>query len=309
MPSRPILAAKIDEIRGDFFVKHATKSQPEKVERALYPLLGTPKIDGIRALRLNQTLLSRSFKEIPNSYVRNYLSANTPEGLDGELIVVDAPFYETESGIMSESGIPDFRYLVFDYCPTGLEGVGYEKRLALLSNVLTHRPDEVSIVPTTLIHDSEQLKEYEEACLKEGYEGVCLRTPTSRYKEGRGTLRDSTLLKLKRFEDGEAVVLGFQELQRNENTPTTSELGLLKRSRQSSGLRNGGVLGALLVRGVRNDIEFKIGTGFTEKQRDEFWQNRERLLGQLVTYKSQPYGKKEAPRIPVFKAFRSILDL
>lgn len=294
MPSRPILACKVDDIQA-----------------LCYPLLATPKIDGIRALRLQDTLLSRAFKEIPNTYVRTYLTTNTPPGLDGELVVLDAGFHETQSGIMSEGGVPDFRYLVFDYCPDGIEDVGYEKRLGLLGMVLGQRValPEVSTVPATLIHDPSHLTQYEEICLTQGYEGVCLRSPDSPYKSGRSTLREHFLLKLKRFEDAEAKVVGFQELERNGNEAVISELGLLKRSHKAEGRTSGQTLGALLVEDCTTNTHFGIGTGFTSAQRQEFWDNQHALLGRLVTYKHQPFGRKDAPRIPVFKGFRDVIDL
>lgn len=290
MPTRPLLACKVTNI--------TTLS---------YPLLATPKIDGIRALRLNNTLLSRSFKEIPNDYIRNYLTTQCPDGTDGELILLDASFHETQSGVMSEAGIPEFRYLVFDYCPHGLEGLPYESRLGLLQGI--QLPDMVSRVPTTLIYEPEQLALYEEECLKAGWEGVCLRVSSGTYKSGRSTLREHILLKLKRFEDAEAKVVGFQELERNGNVPTISELGLLKRSHAQSGKQPAQTLGALIVEDCRTGIRFNIGTGFTSKQREEFWNDQETLRGRLVTYKHQPYGRQDKPRIPVFKGFRNDLDL
>ena len=37
-----------------------------------FPVLVTPKIDGVRAIKLNGKLVSRSLKQIPNSFCKIY---------------------------------------------------------------------------------------------------------------------------------------------------------------------------------------------------------------------------------------------
>ena len=51
-----------------------------------FPLLGTPKLDGIRCVKLNNRALSSSFKDIPNKYVQKMMQ-QVPNGNDGELIL------------------------------------------------------------------------------------------------------------------------------------------------------------------------------------------------------------------------------
>lgn len=111
------------------------------------------------------------------------------------------------------------------------------------------------------------------------------------------------LLKLKRFEDSEAVVVGFEEKLTNTNTQERDELGHAKRSKVKVGMVPAGTLGALRVR--RPDgVEFSIGSGFDDAFRTKAWEERETLVGRLVKYRHQPHGALEAPRFPVFLGFR-----
>jgi len=286
MIARPILAAKVTDI-------HSLR----------YPLLCSPKIDGIRCLKLEGQVYTRSFKTIPNDHVRESLMT-LPDGPDGEIVLPDSTFHETQSAVMSFDGAPTFHYLVFDRIDGAVETLPYVHRLTMLTNLLLNAPDWCKIIPQRMITNPTELEIFEQECLASGYEGVCMRSPESTYKEGRSTLREQKLLKLKRFEDCEAIIIDCIELQHNENIPQINELGLLKRSKEQAGLRPSGVLGALRCRDPRSGTEFNIGTGFTSAERESLWETRSSLTGQLVTYKHQPYGALEAPRCPVFRGIR-----
>lgn len=67
------------------------------------------------------------------------------------------------------------------------------------------------------IGSAAELAAYKEKCLSEGYEGVMVRDPAGPYKCGRSTVREGWLLKIKRFEDGEAEVLETYEGMSNYN--------------------------------------------------------------------------------------------
>jgi DNA ligase-1 len=100
---KPLLSAKVDK---------------SEFHRLTYPLLASPKLDGIRAVVLNDQLVSRTLKPIPNNFIREALSHPQYDGLDGELIVgepTDPGIYlKTNSAVMSVDGEPDFTYYVFD---------------------------------------------------------------------------------------------------------------------------------------------------------------------------------------------------
>ncbi len=75
-------------------------------DKAQFPYLATPKIDGIRFLMVDGKAVSRSFKPIRNKYIQERLQC-LPDGIDGDL-TVGTTFQISSSGIMSIKGEPDF---------------------------------------------------------------------------------------------------------------------------------------------------------------------------------------------------------
>lgn len=282
----------------------------EDLTKIKFPLLASPKLDGIRALKVDGKLLSRTFKPIPNTFIRTIVEHSMPNGVDGELIVGNT-FHESSSGVMTREGQPNFQFAMFDYVTGDLKR-GFSKRYQDLIDMVKHSAFEgkhFSIVTHELISCIDELKAYEEKMLAEGHEGVMLRSLSGPYKCGRSTLKEGFLLKLKRFMDSEARVLGYEEQMHNTNEAKTDAFGNTERSQAQSGLIPKGVLGTLIVRDLETDVEFKIGTGFDDSLRLNLWANRDSLVGKLVKYKYQPSGVKDAPRFPTFLGLRSEDDL
>jgi DNA ligase-1 len=206
---------------------------------------------------------------------------------------------------MSVQGRPTFSYHVFDNF--SLEGT-FAERVACLP-AYTQPGGPITIVPQVWVDSPATLLGLEQHWLEQGYEGVILRDPQGKYKHGRSTLKEAGLLKLKRFTDGEAEVIGFEELMHNENAAKTDALGHTERSTSKAGLRPAGTLGALLVRDLATGVEFSIGTGLSASDRDTIWADRGALLGRLVKYKAFNIGAYDAPRFPVFLGFRDRRDM
>lgn len=263
-----------------------------------YPLLASPKLDGIRCLVMNGIAMSRTLKPIPNEFVQQCLSRPEFEGLDGELVVgpMNAPdvYLKTNSGVMSRDGQPDFTYVVFDRWDK--PNLPFRERLPL--NGFTGEGWGVAPLLHTRIHDLQELIAYQERALDLGYEGVMLRDIEGPYKHGRSTEREGWLLKLKVYDDAEAEVIGLEEEMHNANEATVDALGHTKRSTHKANKVGKGSLGALIVRGLNGPyagVDFNIGSGFTAAQRAEAWN-----VGEVVTYKFFPHGAKDRPRHPVF---------
>jgi len=270
-----------------------------------FPYLASPKLDGIRATIQNGVVYSRSLKPIPNHYVQKLFAKPEYEGFDGELIVGEPNSHDayrsTSSGVMSHDGEPDVTLYAFDLLG---EPEKFITRLGLVKTRLT-TDGPVKLWDHTILRSVEQLVKYEHDALQDGYEGVMLRDPYGTYKNGRSTLRENGLIKLKKFLDGEAVIIGYDELLINDNPPTINKLGKQERSSHKANMRPGNTLGNLLVRGLPDSLhyantEFSIGSGFTDEIRQTFWDNRRDLMGKIVTYKHFPIGVKDKPRHPVF---------
>lgn len=274
-----------------------------------YPLLVSKKIDGIRFIVLGGELLTRSLKPIPNLHCQTLFSEY--EGLEGELIVGEPNdpdvYRKTNSGVMSVKGEPDVRAYIFDATPTH-DDEPYSERVHRIEDALGSNPN-VILLEQRLVNNEAELLEYEEYCLNLGYEGVMVRAPEGKYKFGRSTEREGLLGKLKRFEDSEALVIGFECLYKNGNEATTNELGYTERSSHKENKIPQDLLGKLVCRDVETGIEFSIGSGFTLELRKDLWENKDDLIGKLVTYKHFPVGVKEAPRFPTFERFRDVIDM
>lgn len=294
MITKPMLAATVEDIT-----------------KLTYPIIASPKLDGIRCLMVNGRCLSRSFKDIPNDHIRETMEAHLGHfTLDGELIIPGTQFNETSSAVMRKDGTPDFEYHVFDYIAEDQDlDTEYLTRISSLWDLECELPDFVKIVPVITIYDPEYLLTYEDYCHLNGYEGVMLRSPKSPYKCGRSSLKQQYLLKLKRFSSFEAEVIGFEELMHNQNEAQKDAFGRTERSSHKENLVPAGTLGSLLVKDVETRVEFSIGTGFDQALRQDIWDRRSEVLGQLVTYKCQLAGQLEKPRFPVFVGFRSKDDL
>lgn len=288
MIKKPMLSGKLDS-----------------VELIKFPVLATPKLDGIRCLRLNSRSLSRKLLDIPNNSIQLKMST-LPDGLDGELIVPGKPFNDTQSAIMSEEGAPDFVFYVFDYV-SGDPNKSYSERVNELEKL--DLPDFcIKLIPKE-INSIDEFNEYERECLQGNFEGVMIRKPNGPYKFGRSTEKEAYLLKYKRFEDSDAVIISVDPLLSNENEKELDNIGNSKRSKKKSGLKEKDLLGAFLVKDIHSGVEFRVGTGFTDEQRGEYWKNRLDLIGKIVKYRFQPSGVKDKPRFISFIGFRDERDI
>lgn len=111
------------------------------------------------------------------------------------------------------------------------------------------------------------MEEMDKVVAKKG-EGMMIRDPLSKY-EGK---RSDTLLKVKKFEDAEATVIGH-----NKGTGRCSAM-----------------LGALQVR-EDDGTEFKIGSGFNDAQR-----KKPPKIGSRVTFKFMGRSNAGKPRFPIY---------
>lgn len=281
------------------------------VEDLRFPLYVSPKLDGIRALVCGGKLLSSKLKLIPNKHVRSMFKHL--EGLDGELLIVqpgtELIFRNTSSAVMSREGTPRVIFHVFDY--HNARGMSFRRRQELVQEVVEdHSPGcPVRIVEQVLVSRLETLLAYEKKILAKGYEGVMLRSPDGVYKEGRGTWREHSMLKLKRFVQEEAKVIGFEEQMKNNNPQKVNELGLKKRSSHKENMAGKDTLGALIVKSKKYEREFTVGGGFSDEERLDIWNNQKKYKGKLVTFKFFAYGDYDVPRHPTFIGFRERIDL
>lgn len=282
----------------------------EEFPKLQFPMYCSSKLDGIRCC-VHPTLgpVTRTLKPIPNKYIFNCLKHKALAGLDGELIVGSAVAKDvcntTQSAVMSYDGEPEFTYYVFDHFLDF--DYTYDRRLDIVyDQVNAFTPDfpfQVLFLSQELVRSIDSVIAYEESCHELGYEGAMVRSPTAPYKFGRATLKQQYLMKLKRFEDAEATIIGFEALERNTNEPTKDAFGLQKRSSHQAGKIADNLLGKLHVTADPWG-EFDVGSGLDTQLRTEIWNNQDKYKGATITFKYLPYGSKLKPRHPIFKGFR-----
>jgi DNA ligase 1 len=135
-----------------------------------------------------------------------------------------------------------------------------------------NRPPYAVVHPHVACNGREHLQQQLDQLVAVGAEGIMLRQPGSVYEAGRS----ATLLKCKRFLDGEARVIGH-------------EPGKGKHK---------GRLGALLVE-MENGVRFSVGTGFTDAQRAS-----PVPIGSIITFRFQELSDRHVPRFPSFVGVR-----
>jgi DNA ligase-1 len=276
-----------------------------------FPKLASPKIDGFRCLLDDIARTSRMVR-FPNPALHEFFQGLLPKGivLDGEIVVgkrrAKGVLDKTKS-VMRKSGEPDFRLWVFD---APRPGIPFKKRLKLAKQIVEQiNSSRVRFVEHIVIHNQEELEKYLEDCLKRGFEGIMIRDPKGPYKEGKSTLREQWLLKIKPFEDCEARIINYFEEMENTNEAKRDATGKQKRSSAKDGKKPKGTLGGFIGLDLTTGTEVRVGGGFTAQQRKEFWAKRDSMIGQLMTYKKQTVGEKDKPRHPVFLGLRPEIDM
>lgn len=276
-----------------------------------YPVYGSPKLDGIRGVVVDSVLHSRTLKAIPNPFVTERFSKQEFNGLDGELILGDPTakdvYRQSNGACARHEGTPDVKFYVFD--DFSYPDWTYEDRwIKPLQKACVTSPH-VVYHEQTLINNGVELLQFEADCLDFGYEGVILRSPDGEYKFGRSTMKQQGMMKLKRFQDSEAEILEVLEEQENTNEKKTNELGRSKRSSHAAGKIGKDTAGGFRVRDIKSGIEFVVGSGLTDADGAFYWNNRSKVIGGIIKYKSFLIGVKDKPRHPVYLGPREAWDL
>lgn len=150
-------------------------------------------------------------------------------------------FQKTMSVVRSEGAgdrWKDVKFIIFDH--PSHPGVFEERMAFLLEMEEKLKPKHASVLHHVKLLNRKDLENSLNEVVSSGGEGLMLRKPGSKYEIGRS----STLLKVKKFSDAEAVVIA--------HTPGKG--------------RHKGRLGALIVR-MSNGKEFSLGTGLSDNER------------------------------------------
>lgn len=234
------------------------------------------KLDGVRAWWTGKEFLSRqgNIYHAPDWFVEGL--PDYP--LDGELWLGRKLFQRAVSIVRRQDKSEhwkDIRFLVFDM-PKIDEP--FEKRMKMIETLLKKNQPKYAqahehLPCKDLDHLQKELARIEEL----GGEGLMLRQPESRYAVGRSI----TLLKVKKFHDAEARVVGHQ----------------------AGAGRHKGRLGALLVE-LADGTRFAVGTGFSDAQR-----NAPPALGSTIKFRYQELSDAGVPRFPSYVGVRTDIEV
>ena len=272
------------------------------------------KMNGCRATLYNGEFISRQGKMIAGfdyikDEIKKYISNEIVEKyvFDGELQLIndgtrtDNENYQVGTGIINsdDESKPNFEFVIFDIVLKDefendkvKNAMTFKERLDILREVRTNFTGSKTIPSPKSVRvvdhyydgfDKSQIKKWLDFTEEKGYEGcmVNLDVPYKR-KRHRG------ILKVKKFFESDLEIIGVEE------------------GKSKSTL---GTLGAFVVDFKGSKVN--VGSGFTKAQRDQFWTDRDNLVGRVITvrYKNITTNKKDdslSLQFPIFVELREL---
>ena len=268
------------------------------------------KLDGVRVITIVRDnkveMFSRNGKQFHNfghiiEEIENVL-AQKPSPydlvLDGE--VMSANFQDLMKQVHRKDGkqTTDAVLHLFDMCPLkdfqkGIWDTSQARRSLLVKHWVEENDDVLKHVQALDWEDVDlsteegqnRFVELNKAAVDGGYEGVMIKDVNAPYE----CKRTHSWLKAKPFIEVTLNVVAVEE---------------------GTG-RNEGRLGAVIVEGEDDGYTYHLncGSGFTDSQRDQFWTERDNLIGSLIEIRADARTKSQdsdtySLRFPRFKTFR-----
>ena len=270
---------------ADFNVQLCEPWEGENVEGWIVQ----PKLDGMRcmAVPINGTyvLLTRTGKPVYGvDKIIEQLKELPTHYWDGE--VFSKNFDETIHEARTEGNTEtDLTFNMFDAISVhewkSKKTATYEDRLLRLKVAGTHKLQNVTIIPSDYVQTNP--KWWIEHFMAQGFEGAVFKDPKSKYE----WKRRKTWLKGKLMQTLDVVVTGLEE--------GTGRLA--------------GTMGALLI--DYNDIGSKVGTGFSDADREKFWNKHKAgtLLNKHIEVNAQEITKDGRLRFPAYVRERPDKDM
>lgn len=297
-----------------------------------FPAVWQPKIDGVRALNMLGPLTTRQLKPHANRHVSAQFSHPDFVGFDGEMAAAQWTSPDlcmlTTSALSTIEGSPYVQWWIFDYVTPSTASLPYLERLQRASNVVervrvaNEAGKQLLTVPWMMVRNMDELLERDMEALEQGFEGSIIRDPNAPHKQGRSTVREGGLLRIKRFVDFEIVVTRIIEGRHNSNEAEINELGNTSRSTHQENMIPNGMVGAMEgeiikdVLALDGSVLFRAGHlvriaagRMTASERKACFENQRLAVGRIAKAQLFPKGIKDKPRFPTFQCWRSTTDL
>jgi len=255
---------------------HSFDKYAHKIE---YQCAAQRKLDGMRCIAVREgneiKYFSRALKPVNTVH---HLDARLLEAMrdgdvfDGELFTPGVDFQKLISWVKREQeDTPKVEYHVYDM----YSDEPFSERMSYLQSVLDHTGP-VVLVDTEECRSEEQLDEIHERYVAEGYEGTMVRNIDSAYKYGK---RSFDLLKRKDFVDEEYEIVSVVE---GKGKFRECAVFICQAGKKTFAVTSPGKV--------------------EDKQR--FWEERNEMIGKLVTVKFQEKTNAGVPRFPVAVSIR-----
>lgn len=273
----------------------------EELEKTNLDIIITQKYDGVRCVAIHDKsgvkLFSRQGKPIEGLHDLEGQLLWLPFGcFDGELLlnkdnIPSKDLYrETVTVVNSkDQDKKDIVFNIFDTCEIKEFENGYcaapciERKKVVQELEEQMRPDWWKSVPILYYgkYDKNIVQQELNKQITLEHEGVMVNIANAPY-EAR---RTKNILKVKAMQDCDLKIIGFEE---------------------GTG-KNKGTLGAIIV--DYKGFEVRVGSGFTDQDREYFWKNKDKLLGRVITvqYFEETTNKKDnslSLRFPVYLELR-----
>jgi DNA ligase-1 len=255
----------------------------KKVKTIPYPVYIQPKLDGVRSLLIVNhngiMFLSRSGKE----YITlGHIAADVERAnkelhqyfiLDGEIYSDELSFQEITAAVKKQR--PESLKLHFRAYDVVSES-SQEDRIGKLHELVKRMASPfITEVQVSRVVDEQEVKEFHDNMVQQGYEGAMLRLPNGKYEQGT---RSRSLLKVKEFNEAEFEFVNFTKGQRDE------DLMALFRFRTET-------------------LPAKMMGSREQKKKLEMIEGS--LVGTKLTIKHFGWTNEGKPRFPIAKSFRN----
>ena len=229
------------------------------------------KLDGIRGYWDGKQLLTRKGKAIypPAWFTQNF----PPFELDGELWSRQNQFEFIQSTVLDKTPSDDWKKITYNLFEVPNAIGDFPTRLQKARDWFSkHSNPYVRIIPQIPCKGKAHLAKFLKQIESKGGEGVIVKDPNQPYHTGRSP----HVLKVKNFSDMEGTVMAIQPGK-----------GKFK-----------GMMGSLTVK-LQNGIQFKIGSGFSKKERVS-----PPKVGEVITFKHYGFTKNGKPKFASFMRLR-----
>ncbi|VAW41208.1 DNA ligase (ATP) [hydrothermal vent metagenome] len=230
------------------------------------------KLDGVRGYWTGTALLSKhgiAFHP-PKAFTRGL----PPFAIEGEIWGGRNSFEQTAATVKKQNPDPGWLRLKFAIFDVPKAKGGFLERIKKAKVWFAKHPSPYAfVIPQRPIESRDEISKELQRIEKLGGEGLIIRKADALYKQGRS----SEILKVKSYDDMEAVVLAY--------IPGKG--------------RNKGRLGALLVK-LADGKRLKIGTGFSDSERVN-----PPPIGSVITFKYYGFYQSGLPKFPSFLRIRA----